>query len=102
VGASAIRARFRDQRIDYLAWAEAYVDQLDPLTSRPRSQEFLKRNAYFVNDLDRLRTDIGRLFGTEWPEAWKCDADYSRDPTKRYYYARSVFEVEDADGETSG
>jgi hypothetical protein len=101
VGANAIQARFRDQRVDYLDWAEAYVNQLDPLTSRPRSQEFLRRNV-LRDDLDRLRADIGRLFRTEWSEAWKRDADYSPNPTKRYYYTRSVFEVEAADSETSG
>ena len=103
LGSTAIRARFRDQHVDYLDWAEAYVDQLDPLTSQSRSLEFSKRNGYFVSELDRLRTDIGRLLGTEWAEAWKFGADYSPDPARRYYYhARSVFELEDADGETSG
>lgn len=103
LGANTIRARFRDQHIDYLDWAEAYVDQLDPLTSRPRSLEFSRHNVYFVNDLDRQKADIGRLFGSEWTGAWKLGADYSPDPTKRYYYhARSVFEIEDVDDEASG
>lgn len=102
LGADTIRARFRDRHIDYLNWAEAYVDQLDPLTSRLRSPEFSRRNTHFVNDLDRLGADICRLFGSEWTEAWKSGADYSPDPTRRYYHhARSVFEVDDADGKTS-
>lgn len=100
LGTSPIQARFHDHHIDYLDWAEAYIDQLDPLTSRPRSLEFSEHNAHFMSDLDRIKAAFGRLLGSEWAEAWKFGADYSPDPTRRYYYSRSVFEVENADDET--
>lgn len=74
------------------------MNQLDPLTSLPRSAEFASRTGYFANDLDRMRAAFGRLLGSDWEEAWKLGADYSPDPERRYYYRqKSVFEVEDAD-----
>ncbi|MGH8251918.1 MAG: hypothetical protein ACREVI_14705 [Steroidobacteraceae bacterium] len=92
-----IPVRFQKRQINYLAWAERYVDQLDPLKSVPRSTEFAKRTGHYMNDLERMKDAFGRLLGSEWAHAWKLGADYSHDSESRYYYERSVFEVESAD-----
>jgi len=63
MGAETIHACLGDQVIDYLNWAETYIDQLDPLTSRTRSAEFTSGTGYRVNDLDAT---YGRLTGSEW------------------------------------
>lgn len=101
LGAETIRVRFGDRSINYLDWAEAYVDQLDPLNSEARSAEFVKHTGYYVNDLDRIKAAYGRLLGSEWMEAWKLGADYAPDPARHYYYSRSVFEVEDSHDEAN-
>jgi hypothetical protein len=34
-----VQVSFRDQSIDFLDWAAAYVDQLDPLSASPRNPD---------------------------------------------------------------
>jgi hypothetical protein len=40
VAPSTIEARYLNTTLDYLAWAERYVDQLDPLSTSPRLEDF--------------------------------------------------------------
>jgi hypothetical protein len=85
------------QTVDFLAWAEIYVDQLDPLTARPRAGQFARGSSnHYVTDNERMKAAFARLLGSEWPQAWKLGADYTPDTTDRYYSYRekSVFEVE--------
>ena len=99
MGAETIHARLGDQVIDYLNWAETYVDQLDPLASRTRSVEFTSGAGSYMSDLDRIKAAYGRLIGGQWEEAWKVP-----DPkgNRHYYYSKSVFEVDDIDEEANG
>ena len=90
--------------IDFLIWAEIYVDQLDPLTARPRAGEFQRNGLnHYMTDIERIKATFARLLGGEWPQAWKLGADYAPDTTDRYSYReKSVFEVErssDAEGD---
>jgi len=39
LGTRRVQVRFRDQSIDFLDWAAAYVDQLDPLSPCPRNPD---------------------------------------------------------------
>ena len=75
LGAESVHARFGDQSVEYLAWAERYVDQLDPLRSLPRSWDFRSKTGYFGNDLEQMKAAFGRLLGSEWKDAWKLGAD---------------------------
>lgn len=75
LGAATIRVRFQKEQIDYLAWAERYVDELDPLNPAPRSVEFLECTGRYMNDLERMKDAFGRLLGSEWADAWKLGAD---------------------------
>ena len=85
---------FRDKPINYLEWAERYIDQLDPLTGAGRTGEFEEGSSYqFQNDLDRMKKAFGRLLGGDWPDAWKISEDYTPKPRTGYYGKRSVFEV---------
>lgn len=42
LGEQSLRAKFRNETIDFLEWAEEYVNQLDPLQSADRTCEFEK------------------------------------------------------------
>jgi hypothetical protein len=100
LGQESIRARFRKESVDFLSWAEGYVDQLDPLGAQPRSEDFESRpSGYAGNDLERMKASFGRLLGSEWESAWKTGVDYTPEevpPSERWrlaYQKRSVFEV---------
>jgi hypothetical protein len=92
-----IPASFMKHTIDFLAWAEIYVDQLDPLTARPRAGEFQRNGLnHYSTDIERIKATFARLLGSDWTQAWKLGAEYTPDTTDRYYSYRekSVFEVE--------
>jgi hypothetical protein len=89
---------FLGETVDFLNWAEAYVNQLDPLQSVVRSGEFEKSTSYhFQNDFDRMKDAFGRLLGADWKQAWKVGRDYSPQPKSEpswYSREKSVFEVQ--------
>jgi hypothetical protein len=95
LGDRPLPARFRDETVNFLAWADEYVNQIDPLHEAERTGEFEESSTYhFQNDLDRLKKAFGRLLGGDWEDAWKVSQDYTPMPRKGYYYGeRSVFEV---------
>lgn len=97
LGSQVLQARFRDATVDFLEWAEAYVDQLDPLRAARRTGEFDETSTYrYHTDLDRMKSAFGRLLGTEWPDAFKVGKDYAQKPRSgSYWYTRdkSVFDV---------
>jgi hypothetical protein len=92
---ATLKVRFRDQIIDFLAWAERYIDQLDPLQPASRTGEFEKKDCYYHADLERMKKAFGRLLGSDWSGAWKRGKDYTPKPTTGWSYReKSVFEVE--------
>ena len=96
LGDRILPARFRDDTVSFLDWADEYVNQLDPLHPAERTGEFEESSSYhFQNDLDRMKKAFGRLLGGCWPDAWKVSQDYTPKPRKGYYYGeKSVFELE--------
>jgi hypothetical protein len=95
-----LQVRFRDQTVDFLAWAERYIDQIDPLQSARRTGEFEKTDNYYHGDLDRMKKAFGRLLGSEWSSAWKRGKDYTPKPSTGWSYReKSVFEVGPAESE---
>jgi hypothetical protein len=94
-GQRSLRARFMGESVDFLDWAESYINQLDPLHPSQRSIELqAHRSGYVVNDLDRITASFARLLGSEWTSAWKMgnDADQRTD-TERTFDRKSVFRV---------
>jgi hypothetical protein len=97
LGSQRIPARFLEGTVDFLDWAERYVDQLDPLEAAFRTGEFEESSGYhFQNDLDRMKNAFGRLLGADWSSAWKHGKDYTPNPESNrqwHYGKKSVFEV---------
>jgi hypothetical protein len=97
LGGQGLRAVFRTETVDYLDWAESYVNQLDPLHAASRTGEFEKGSTgHFQSDLDRMREAFGRLLGSDWTDAWKVGNDYAPKPKPEghwYYGEKSVFEI---------
>jgi hypothetical protein len=64
VGSDRIEAKFRDQSIDFLDWAAAYIDQLDPLSDSARNPDQLPEPThYYRSDEETLKKTLLRLFG---------------------------------------
>jgi hypothetical protein len=104
VGSSPIEAHYLDKTLDYLAWAERYLDQLDPLSRAPRLQDFERPTNEYGSDDDKWKKGVARLLGAHWKDAWKIGKDYTpppKDPNDYWYSTRerSVFEVGSASGD---
>jgi hypothetical protein len=94
LGSQALPVRFREETINFLTWAEGYVNQLDPLHSARRTGAYEKHNPYYHGDLEDMKKSFGRLLGSQWSSAWKLGQDYTPKPTAGYSYReKSVFEV---------
>ena len=64
LGGSRIEAKFRDQSVDFLDWAAAYADQLDPLSETARNPDQLPEpDRYCRSDEEALKKTLLRLFG---------------------------------------
>jgi hypothetical protein len=92
---------FRTETVDFLDWAESYLNQLDPLHVASRTGEFEKNSSgHYLSDLDRMKEAFGRLLGSDWADAWKVGHDYTPKlkAERRYYYGdKSVFEIGSTD-----
>jgi hypothetical protein len=100
LGSQALPVRFRKETIDFLNWAEGYVNQLDPLHPARRTGAFEKNSPYYHGDLEDMKKSFGRLLGSQWPSAWKLGQDYTPKPTAGYSYReKSVFEVGSVEGQ---
>jgi len=95
LGDRALAASFRGESLNYLDWAERYMDQLDPLNGADRTGEFEESSGHhYRSDLEDMKKAFGRLLGSDWPNAWKISEDYTPQPKTGWSYTeKSVFEV---------
>lgn len=97
LGLSDLVADFRSHAVDYLDWAERYIDQLDPLQTTLRTGEFVEGQiSHFQSDVDRMKKAFGRLLGADWSKAFKLGNDYTpKQKSDGYspYREKSVFEI---------
>jgi hypothetical protein len=56
--------------IDFLAWAERYVDAMDPLRSAPRAPELMPEE-YNWRASEHAKEELSRLSGHDWAKSWK-------------------------------
>jgi hypothetical protein len=67
-----VRVKIADTEVDFLDWAERYIDQMDPLKPEPRDPD-QQPNAcsYYRADEEALKASIQRLFGQCWAQSLK-------------------------------
>jgi hypothetical protein len=70
LGDQKITADFMGEQIDFLSWAEAYVEQLDPLTVTDRNPDQSGGETYYSTE-EKLKESIRRLIGADWNESSK-------------------------------
>jgi hypothetical protein len=64
IGAGAITGKLRDKKVDFLLWAEQYVDQLNPLSSTPDNPDQQHHGSGYWNSGEREPKDFFiRFFG---------------------------------------
>jgi hypothetical protein len=99
LAAQMIPVRYLETSIDFLAWADRYVEQLDPLSAAPRSDDFERPSNDYGGDEEKWKRGLARLVGSLWKDAWKIGKDYTVPPRKNpddywsSYGEKSVFEV---------
>jgi hypothetical protein len=99
IAGSAIEASYLNTTLDYLAWAEGYVEQLDPLSAAPRLEDFERPTNEYGSDDEKWKKGVARLLGAPWKDAWKIGKDYAAPQRKNSgnywssYRDKSVFEV---------
>ena len=85
LGADTITLDLHGQPTDFLAWAEHYIDQLDPLSAADHDSDLTPERSYYSDsDRDRLQGELRRLSGHTWERASKLVAEPTEsndDPT---------------------
>lgn len=57
---------FRDDRIDFLEWADDYIAQLDPLSDAPTSPDHQgEKSLYYRSDEELLKKSLLRFFNLD-------------------------------------
>ena len=75
LGTDAYLVKVDDREVDFLAWAEHYVNQLDPLHPEARDPDFAhERTFQYGADDKRLQEELQRLSGHAWERAQKMIA----------------------------
>jgi hypothetical protein len=99
VAGFTVEASYLNTTLDYLDWAERYVNQLDPLSPALRLEDFERPTNEYGSDDEKWKKGVARLLGVPWKDAWKIGKDYAvqqrKDPHDQWYSYRdkSVFEV---------
>jgi len=58
--------------VDFLDWAERYIDQMDPLASAPRNPDQQQNDSnYYRADEETFKASIQRLLGQGWADSLK-------------------------------
>jgi hypothetical protein len=73
-GLEGLVAKRQKETIDFLAWAQHYADQLDPLCTTPHDPDFeAERPGYYMSADKQVHETLDRFFGNHWSEAFKVD-----------------------------
>jgi len=84
VGDVRLEARLQESPVDFIAWADHYVDQLNPLKKTPHDPDLEEERPMYRTVGDEVKEAVSRMMGLEWQTAWKLrDPDSAGDPTQR-------------------
>jgi hypothetical protein len=71
-GTKGLVAKRQEETVDFLAWAQHYVDQLDPLCATPHDADFEDDRAGYYSPVDKeVNEMLDRLLGNHWSDAFK-------------------------------
>jgi hypothetical protein len=76
LGSGTLTVQRGTEPVDFLGWAEHYVNQLDPLHPQPRDPDFAhEHDFYYGAEEKRHRETLERLIGHTWEHTRKICAD---------------------------
>lgn len=81
LGGDHVHAERGDEPVDFFAWAQGYVDQLNPLHPAARNPDLLPRMTGWHAEND-VQADLARLAGFEGQKTWtilRMDRDGDQD-----------------------
>jgi hypothetical protein len=71
-GSRKIEAVLDSSPIDFVVWAQHYIDQLDPLSKQPHDLDLMdERLSSYGRREEGIRETLSRLMGRHWQESWK-------------------------------
>ena len=71
-GVEGLVAKRQEETVDFLAWAQHYVDQLDPLCATPHDPDFeSERPGYYSPTDKQVHETLDRLLGNHWSDVYK-------------------------------
>ncbi|MGH8175258.1 MAG: hypothetical protein ACREV5_03225 [Steroidobacter sp.] len=91
LGETKLQATRQGVAIDFLEWAQHYVDQLDPLSHTPHDTEMKEDRSSYGYGPEKVQQTLSRLLGRDWQEAWKMGKTAPRTPrpTSSFVYGGS-------------
>lgn len=67
-----LHVKVANLEVDFLAWAEGYISQMDPLSPAPRNPDQRpNESTYYGSHEEDARKAMHRLFSHSWPKAMK-------------------------------
>jgi hypothetical protein len=80
-GLQGLVAKRQKETVDFLAWAQHYVDQLDPLCATPHDADFeAERPGYYMPADKTVDETLDRLLGNHWNDAFKIGQSPPEEP----------------------
>lgn len=70
LGAHVLQTELLGQPTDFVAWAERYINQLDPAHELPRDADLVGPRHLYYGPSDLTET-LSRLSGQNWKQSWK-------------------------------
>jgi hypothetical protein len=66
LGNAKLYSTLLGEKVDFLDWAEKYVNQLDPLHPSARNRDLEKGHSYYTPMEEKMEAALLRLIGEEW------------------------------------
>jgi hypothetical protein len=66
LGDATLYSTLLGEKVDFLDWAEKYVNQLDPLHPSARNRDLEKGHSYYTPMEEKMEAALLRLIGEEW------------------------------------
>lgn len=71
VGTDRVEATLAGKPVDFIAWAQHYVDQLDPLSMTPHDPDLEEDRPGYYHGSEKFQEALARLVGQDWQSARK-------------------------------
>lgn len=71
LGNQTLQASLQGEKVDFIAWAEHYLDQLDPLSTVPHDSDLKQDRSFRYGSDETLHRTLSRLLGLNWQDSLK-------------------------------